>query len=190
MELDSYIDAGVLAAIELVNELPEVDAGPRSAAAAAALPVLAQVLAIDPPSVAQLRAADAPRFAELARCLREVFDDLSQRDVDAAAGRLNALLAAHPAHPYLGKEADGQWRLHHHPVEARLVPMWTSICAEGLARMIGAGHAQRFGRCGSTDCGRMFFDVSKNASRRFCSITCQNRAKTAAFRQRRSAKSG
>ena len=38
-------------------------------------------------------------------------------------------------------------------------------------------------------CGRVFLDVSKNGSRRFCSVTCQNRVKAAAFRQRRGAAS-
>ena len=93
-------------------------------------------------------------------------------------------MAVHPAHPHLAKE-QGRWRLHHHPVDAALVPMWTAICAEGIARMIGAGHGDRLGTCEATDCGRVFVDLSKNASRRFCSTTCQNRVKAAAFRRRR-----
>ena len=61
--------------------------------------------------------------------------------------------------------------------------MWTAICAEGLARMIGAGDAGRLGTCAADGCRRVFLDGSRNASRRFCSTTCQNRAKTAAFRR-------
>ena len=93
------------------------------------------------------------------------------------------MLASHPAHPHLAKER-GRWRLHHHPVEAGPAPMWTAICAEGLARAIGAGDAHRLGSCAGSDCERLFYDASKNASRRFCSTTCQNRIKTAAFRRR------
>jgi predicted RNA-binding Zn ribbon-like protein len=63
--------------------------------------------------------------------------------------------------------------------------MWTSICAEGLARAIGDGHAERLGSCAGADCDRVFLDASKNASRRFCSTACQNRTKAAAFRRRR-----
>jgi predicted RNA-binding Zn ribbon-like protein len=33
----------------------------------------------------------------------------------------------------------------------------------------------------------VFIDVSKNGSRRFCSTTCQNRVKAAAFRGRHAA---
>jgi predicted RNA-binding Zn ribbon-like protein len=64
--------------------------------------------------------------------------------------------------------------------------MWTAICAEAIARLIGTGQAGRLGICNAVDCGRAFLDQSKNASRRFCTITCQNRTKAAAFRSRRS----
>jgi predicted RNA-binding Zn ribbon-like protein len=76
--------------------------------------------------------------------------------------------------------------LHHHPADAPLVPMYTSICAEAMARMIGSGYTERFGICDASNCNRVFFDNSKNGTRRFCSVTCQNRVKTAAFRLRQS----
>jgi predicted RNA-binding Zn ribbon-like protein len=179
VQLDSYEDAGVFAAVELVNQLSRPPSEPTRAA-------VARILAVDPPSVAQLRERDVPGFVALARRLHAIFDDLRGGDVDAAASRLNRLLAEHPAPPYLAKE-DGRWRLHHHPVHARLIPMWTSICAEAMARLIAAGHADRFGTCEVDDCKRVFLDVSRNGSRRFCSTTCQNRVKAAAFRRRRSA---
>ena len=163
----SYADTGIFAAVDLVNGVDVAD-----------------VLAVDPPSVARFRKADVPGFVALAERLHAVFADLSCGDLDGAAGRLNALLANHPAQPHLAKE-DGRWRLHHHPVDAALVSMWTSICAEALARLIGAGHGDRLGLCEDTGCGRAYLDTSKNGSRRFCSTTCQNRVKAAAFRQRR-----
>jgi predicted RNA-binding Zn ribbon-like protein len=63
--------------------------------------------------------------------------------------------------------------------------MVTAICAEGLARAIGDDDGGRLGTCASDGCDRVFVDRSKNASRRFCSTTCQNRVKAAAFRRRR-----
>jgi predicted RNA-binding Zn ribbon-like protein len=62
--------------------------------------------------------------------------------------------------------------------------MWTATCAEALARLIGAGNADRLGSCEREGCDRVFVDVSKNGSRRFCSTACQNRVKVAAFRRR------
>lgn len=180
MQLDSYEDAGVLAALELVNRLV-IAGGERTTDETVA--ALAEILAVDPPSVAQLRRTHVPAFLALARRLRDIFDRLRDDDVDGAAARLNRLLAEHPAHPHLAKE-EGRWRMHHHPVDASLVPMWTSICAEAMARLIASGHAHRFGTCEDPECNRVFVDVSRNASRRFCSTTCQNRIKAAAFRRR------
>ena len=155
----------------------------RGESTEAALAAITQILAVDPVSLAMLGEADVPGFIALARRLHQVFGDLHGGDLDTAASRLNELLAEHPAHPHLAKE-DGRWRLHHHPLDSSLVPMWTSICAENIARQISAGHGQRLGTCEDADCGRVFIDVSRNGSRRFCSTTCQNRIKTAAFRRR------
>ena len=183
VQLDSYADAGVTTSVELVNELALGGAYGKPMPAVEPLPAIARVLAVDPPSLAQLTPADGPGFVALAHRLREVFGAVHDGEIDAAASRLNDLLADHPAHPHLAKE-DGRWRLHHHPMDAALVPMTTAICAEALARMIGLGYGDRLGTCEGSDCDRVFYDVSKNASRRFCSIMCQNRMKAAAFRRR------
>jgi predicted RNA-binding Zn ribbon-like protein len=183
VKLDSYKDAGLLVSAKLVNELAPSAEGDTPLPTREAVAMLSRILAIDTPSVATLTQTHVPAFLVLAQQLRDVFADLQRRDLDAAAATLNELLAAHPAHPHLAKER-GVWRLHHHPHDAPLVAMWTAICAAGLAEMIGDGEAQRLGTCERTDCGRVYVDVSKNASRRFCSLTCQNRVKVATFRER------
>jgi predicted RNA-binding Zn ribbon-like protein len=182
VKLDSYMDAGLLVSADLVNEL---DTAGRDGQLPAreGVTALSRILAIDPPSVAQLTQAHVPAFVALARRIRSIFMNLRSRDTDSAAATLNEMLAAHPAHPHLAKER-GVWRLHHHPHDAPLVPMWTAICAAALAEMIGNGEAQRLGTCERPGCGRVYVDVSKNASRRFCSLTCQNRVKVATFRER------
>ena len=45
---------------------------------------------------------------------------------------------------------------------------------------------ERLGTCTSARCGDVFVDASPGAHRRFCSVTCQNRERVAAFRRRRS----
>ena len=178
MFLDSYKDAGSLVAIDLVNKLAvRPDGRPE-------LDVLAEILSIDPPSVQQLQPKDTPAFDRLAGQLRTVFTALTAGDEDGAASQLNRMLAAHSARPHLAFEA-GQWRMHHHAASARLVAMWTSICAEALGRVLADGHGHRAGMCADAACGRVFLDTSRNASRRFCTTTCQNRVKTAALRRRR-----
>jgi predicted RNA-binding Zn ribbon-like protein len=174
--LDGYIDAGVLVAIALANDVrPDRDS---------AFDLIAAILEFDPPSRLLLRKNHVKEFVALSTRLRRVLEKLTCKEVDGAAALLNDLLASHPAHPYLAKE-DGTWRLHHHPSDAPLVSMYTSICAEGLARAVGEGNAHRFGRCEASDCARVFFDSSKNGTKRFCSTKCQSRTKVARFRQRR-----
>jgi predicted RNA-binding Zn ribbon-like protein len=182
-QFDSYEDSGTVLAVNLVNELTLEHAFGRPVPPTEPFPAISRALEIDPASAAQLRDRDVPGFIELATQLHDVFRDLHHHDVDAAANRLNELLAEHPAHPHLAKD-DGRWRVHHHAVDAGLVPMATAVIAEALARMIGAGEGSRLGTCDSDDCDRVFLDTSKNASRRFCSTTCQNRVKAAAFRRR------
>jgi predicted RNA-binding Zn ribbon-like protein len=176
VKLDSYADTGVFAAIDLVNQVAVASPDDLTSA-------VRRVLAVDPPSQAEFDPADTPGFVALAADLHAVFGLVGAGDIATAAARLNHLLATHPSHPHLALE-DGVWRLHHHPLDAALIPMWTAICAEALARLIGNGHARRLGTCERPGCGRVFVDVSKNASRAFCSTTCQNRVKAAAFRAR------
>ena len=183
VQLDSYADTGLIVAVGLVNELALEHAFGKPVAPQPPRRAIAQILAVDPPSAAQFTEADVPGFTALARRLREIFTDM-RGDLDAAACQLNALLAEYPASPHLAKE-DGRWRLHHHPGDLAVVPMWTSICAEAVARMIGGGHHERLGACDAADCDRVFLDLSRNASRRFCSTACQNRVKAAAYRRRR-----
>lgn len=173
--LDGYIDAGVLVALALANDVrPEGES---------IFDTIDAILEFDPPSRALLRKNHVKKFVALSTRLRRVFEKLTRKEIDGAAALLNDLLAVHPAHPYLAKE-DGAWRLHHHPSDAPLVSMCTSICAEGLARAVGEGNADRFGRCEASDCARVFFDSSKNGTKRFCSTKCQSRTKVARFRGR------
>ncbi len=174
----SYSEQGIHVVLDLVNDVAAGEGSTDNLQA-----VLARVLAIDPPSVAQLSDLHVPGFVELARICHEIIRSLDVGDVDTAAGAVNDLLADHPAHPHLSKE-DGEWRLHHHPAEAELVPMWTAIAAEALASVIGTGRSDRLGTCAAPDCERVFLDQSRNGSRRFCTTTCQNRVKAATFRQR------
>jgi predicted RNA-binding Zn ribbon-like protein len=176
--IDRYEPAGLAVALGLVNQLVVAKAPePRAA--------LRDVLAFDPTSTRVLRGADVPGFNDLALALHGVFASLDRGDIDSAAAAINELLAACPAYPHLARGEDGKWSIHHHPARADLVSSWTAICAEALARVVGEGQAERARLCEATNCRRAFLDTTKNATRRFCSTTCQNRVKAAALRRRR-----
>jgi hypothetical protein len=176
--LDRYDGPGLAVALGLVNQLVvTASLEPQTA--------LREVLDFDPTSTRILRAGDVPGFLTLATNLHGVFVALDRGDTDSAAEGVNELLTACPAHPFLGKDDDGEWRVHHHPAKADLVASWTAICAEALARVIGGGQAARAKLCEATDCRRAFLDSTKNGTQRFCSTRCQNRVKASALRRRR-----
>jgi predicted RNA-binding Zn ribbon-like protein len=54
-----------------------------------------------------------------------------------------------------------------------------------LAFIVVAGERERLRRCEAPDCVRVFVDLSRNRSRRYCdSRTCGNRLHVAAYRAR------
>lgn len=173
-------DVGLHTVIALANALSVA----TPASSDEALGELRRVLAIDPPSLTQLDEQVVGPMAELAERVEALCVPLVDGRLDETAQRVNAMLGEHSAQPHLAFEA-GRWRLHHHPADAPLVAMWTAIAAEAFARLIDAGRHDRIGRCTAPDCDDLFVDTSKNGTRRFCSTTCQNRVKSAAYRERR-----
>ncbi|MFG1707368.1 CGNR zinc finger domain-containing protein [Nonomuraea sp. M3C6] len=61
------------------------------------------------------------------------------------------------------------------------------VAAELRPILIGVGQGVRLRACEAGGCELVFFDVTRNASRRFCGLSCQNRAKASACRARRRA---
>ena len=61
---------------------------------------------------------------------------------------------------------------------------WAAGCATGLAVVLGGDLYDRLGVCTAPRCDRVYVDTSRNGTRRYCSTSCQNRVKTAAFRAR------
>jgi len=59
-----------------------------------------------------------------------------------------------------------------------------------LRHQLAAHDPARAGTCTGRDCADAYIDASPAGQRRFCSVTCQNRARVAAWRQRRAATDG
>jgi predicted RNA-binding Zn ribbon-like protein len=81
-------------------------------------------------------------------------------------------------------------------VEGRIRPTWRvarqedallAAAAVALRAQLAEHDPARVGTCESRSCGDVFVDASPRAHRRFCSVTCQNRERVAAFRRRRAA---
>ncbi|TMR15346.1 CGNR zinc finger domain-containing protein, partial [Nonomuraea turkmeniaca] len=132
-----------------------------------------------------LTAADADRLAEVAEEMRPVFG-AGDRILDAAA-QLNDLLIRHMAVPNLHGHPGRSPVLAFHRADASLVDAWAADMGTALAMVIGVGQSVRLGVCQAGKCSLVFFDTTRNASRRFCDLSCQNRAKASAYRARRRA---
>ena len=93
---------------------------------------------------------------------------------------VTALLKTSGVHPALGSDCRAQW----------LVPRrQEAVLAAGavtLHAQLSEHGPERLGTCASERCADAYVDASPGAHRRFCSVTCQNRERVAAFRRRRS----
>ncbi len=141
---------------------------------------------------AVLRAADgreatweeAAELCFVAAELRGVFEAVSAGAVDDAARQVNALLLRTGARPELERHDGQSWHLHFHAADNSLPDGWAAGCATGLAVVLGGELYDRLGVCTAPRCDRVYVDTSRNGTRRYCSTSCQNRVKTAAFRAR------
>ncbi|GAA2417956.1 hypothetical protein GCM10010404_90700 [Nonomuraea africana] len=178
-------------AVLLVNELAVDQAHGRKVAPPATGPdrrtAIQEALATAGlPRSESLTPADADALAVVAAELRPVFGAGAR--TESMIEGLNQLLVRHAAVPNLHGQPDRPPVLAFHRADASLVDAWTADAATALAMVIGVGQGARLRSCEATSCARTFFDTTRNASRRFCGLSCQNRAKASAYRQRRAAK--
>ncbi|HEY7324526.1 MAG TPA: CGNR zinc finger domain-containing protein [Streptosporangiaceae bacterium] len=189
MNFTSHVDAIITTAVNLVNAVTPGEAHGRAFEAPTGADLGEAIRHVLPfrgrrPWPAGISAADADHLAELAGWLRSVFDSIERGDVDDAAITLNALLAETGARPQLDRHDGEPWHLHFHGRADTLAQGWAAGCATGLAIVLGTDGYDRLGVCTAPRCDRVYVDVSRNGKRRFCSTSCQNRVKAAAFRAR------
>lgn len=184
VDFNSYTDAVLGVAAGLVNVLTPGEAHGRPytpPAGAAARAAQAGTVLRAGGGRGVVLPAEAEELAAVATRLRAVFEAES---ADAAAVLVNAMLRDTGAHPVLQRHDGEPWHLHFHASDETLVSGWAAGCATGLAVMVGSEFYDRLGVCTAPRCDRVYVDTSRNGTRRYCSASCQSRAKTAAFRAR------
>jgi predicted RNA-binding Zn ribbon-like protein len=187
VNFNSHMDAVVAMAVRLVNTLTAGEArghgytppaGPDLARAATS------ALRVAVPQTPELSEREASQLTDYAKALRAVFAGVASGDVAAAAHQVNRLLAVTGAHPWLDRHDGEPWHLHFQGAQDSTVIGWAAGCSTGLAVVLGSDLYNRLGVCTAPRCDRVYVDTSRNGTRRFCSTSCQNRVKTAAFRAR------
>jgi len=106
---------------------------------------------------------------------------------DEAAELVNGLLAEAQAVPRLVRHDEYDW--HIHATDNRR-PLVTRIIVETAMAMIDVIRADEMSRldvCADASCDGVVLDLSRNRSKRFCSVACGNRNAVAAYRQRQRA---
>ena len=121
------------------------------------------------------------------RELRPVLRELLTSDRDAAAERVNAMLLDAQALPQLVRHDPFDWHLHAVSADASLATRITVETAMAMVDVIRSDEMSRLGVCADDDCTGVVLDLSRNRSRRYCSVACGNRNSVAAFRARRAA---
>ena len=86
--------------------------------------------------------------------------------------------------PYLTRHDHFDWHLHATSNDAPLAERIRVEAALALADVIRSDETRRMRVCEADDCTGLLLDLSRNGSKRFCSIRCGNRMNQLAFRER------
>ncbi len=161
-------------AVDIMNAIGADELEARSVLAEAGFSRAAQASAA---SVARLSA----RLAEL----RPLFTDLPGLDVAAASARVNEELTELPITPSIADHGDVGPHIHWTPGTATFDDQVISDILMALAHELCDNETARFGQCDAIDCDRLFYDGTRNRSRRFCADPrCASRTHTADHRAR------
>ncbi|WP_062135950.1 CGNR zinc finger domain-containing protein [Demequina aestuarii] len=126
----------------------------------------------------------APGDLELVRGIRTRLRGLFTASRDEAVPLVNSILAEQSALPQLVKHGDVDWHIHATSDDRPLHERILVETAMAMIDVIRADEMSRFGRCEMEDCDGIVLDLSRNRSRKYCSVTCTNRAAQAAYRAR------
>jgi predicted RNA-binding Zn ribbon-like protein len=123
------------------------------------------------------------------RGLRSRMERIWETDKDEAAAWVNAELKKASALPQLVRHDSWDYHLHATPPQSPLADRMAVEAAMAFADVIRSDQLERLRLCAAEDCDDVLVDLSKNHSRRFCSLSCANRVNVAAYRQRRASAS-
>lgn len=167
--------------VDLVNGWGDV---PRAAAhvSDAPYPDLGRLRARSPVFWDRLGSVGARGLVAAANVVHPVFGASSG---EQCAARMNGLIVEAGLIPALG--ADG-WSVRVAWRTTRPERLVLASAVFALTTYLRTEHdAQRLGVCRGPDCADVFVDESPAGTRRFCSLTCQNRQRARAYRARRRA---
>lgn len=135
---------------------------------------------------AQASSASVDRLSARLVTLAPLFRSLPDLSREEAAARINEELTELPIAPaVIDHDGVGQ-HLHWTPATATFDDQVIADIVMALAQELCEEGLSRFGRCAALDCEHLFYDATRNRSRRFCADPrCASRTHTADHRARR-----
>ncbi|WP_083709744.1 CGNR zinc finger domain-containing protein [Leifsonia sp. ALI-44-B] len=121
------------------------------------------------------------------RAARARLREIWTLDRDDMIVPINELLARLNAVPRLERHDGIDWHVHATSQEAPLADRFLVEAAMALIDVVRSNETSRLRHCAAFDCEGMLVDLSRNGSKRFCSVRCGNRMNMVAFRERRAA---
>ncbi len=119
------------------------------------------------------------------RDLRPRLRGLWDSDEDTLVSEVNAILREAHALPQLVRHGPWPYHIHATSPETPLPERMAVEAAMAMVDVVRLGLRDRLTICEADECDDVVVDLSRNRSRRYCSVTCSNRVNVAAFRARR-----
>ncbi|GAA1524775.1 CGNR zinc finger domain-containing protein [Nocardioides humi] len=110
--------------------------------------------------------------------------ELLTADRDDAVEIVNAMLRDASALPQLRRHDGYDWHLHAIDPDRPFAERIVVETAMAMIDVIRADEMSRLAVCADESCEGIVLDLSRNRSKRFCSVTCGNRNAVAAYRAR------
>ena len=162
-------------ALALVNDLGDID-------------VRATLLDAGFSRSASASEASVRRLEDRLGDLSPLVRSLPDLDVDSAARRVNEELTELPIAPAVVDHDGVGPHLHWTATTARFDDQVVADVLMAFAQELCDNGTGRFGRCAATDCDDVFYDATRNHSKRFCADPrCASRTHTADHRARQAA---
>ena len=118
------------------------------------------------------------------RQTRAAIQSLWSLGIDDAVESVNGMLFESQALPHLARHDGSPWHLHATEPDAPLAKRIEVEVALALVDVIRSGETERLRLCEADACNGLLVDLSRNGSKRFCSVRCGNRMNMVAFRER------
>ncbi len=185
--LDEEVQVTIDAAVELANVIAGHPIEPADANQAVTLPeqLRSVLIAHEFPRAARASPEEVGALADRLVSISRIVKALPGSELTAAVDAVNAQLDGCAIAPSLSAHDGFALHIHwtgpntpfaHQVAVDLLMALVQTLCDHGTGR---------FGRCGAGDCERIFYDTTKNRSRRFCADPrCASRTHTAAHRAR------